>query len=186
YLGRALTGVGEREDSTAHLDEALTAERAALEEQTRQGAFKDWADTEDNLASTLLALGKRKSGTARLEEAVAAERLALEQRQRDQTSRGWAFSEMGLGNALAALAERQRSVPRTEEAIASIRGAAAVYQQMGDSDRLSEAQSPSGSWRLNWPGCASDTGVVVPPLKATLDLWRSVGSTAADLRAPTE
>jgi hypothetical protein len=48
---------------------------------------------------------------------------------------------MGLGNALAALAERQRSVPRMEKALASVRGAATVYQQRGDSDQLSEAQS---------------------------------------------
>src|SRR5215210_3397463 len=40
--------------------------------RTRDRVPLDWAATQNNLASALLALGERESGAARLEEAVVA------------------------------------------------------------------------------------------------------------------
>jgi hypothetical protein len=50
-LGDALTTLGEREDGTDQLKDAVTAYRAALEERTRERVPLDWATTEDNLAT---------------------------------------------------------------------------------------------------------------------------------------
>ena len=71
-LGNALSRLGERENGTARLEEAVAAYRAALEEMTRERVPLDWALTHMNLGNTLLRLGERESGTARLEEAVTA------------------------------------------------------------------------------------------------------------------
>ena len=53
-LGRALRFLGDRESWTAHLEEAVTAFRAALEEQTRDRAPLDWAETENDLGRALV------------------------------------------------------------------------------------------------------------------------------------
>jgi hypothetical protein len=50
-LGDALTTLGEREDGTDHLKEAVAAYRAALEERTRERVPLDWATTEIILAT---------------------------------------------------------------------------------------------------------------------------------------
>jgi hypothetical protein len=42
-LGTALWRLGERESGTAHLEEAVTAYGAALEERTRERVPRDWA-----------------------------------------------------------------------------------------------------------------------------------------------
>ena len=71
-LGIALETLGARESGTAHLEEAVAAYRAALEERTRDQVPLDWAMTQMNLGIALETLGQRESGTAHLEEAVAA------------------------------------------------------------------------------------------------------------------
>ena len=77
-LGLALKVTGEHESGTARLEEAVVAERVALEELTRERRPLGWAKTQYKLGLALAALGQRESGTARLEEAVAAYRATLE------------------------------------------------------------------------------------------------------------
>jgi tetratricopeptide (TPR) repeat protein len=72
-LGNALLRLGERENGTASLEEAVAAFRAALGERVPL----QWAMTQNNLGAALLSLGKRESGTARLDEAIVAYRAAL-------------------------------------------------------------------------------------------------------------
>src|SRR6516164_163864 len=71
-LGNALFTLGERENGTAHLEEAVEAYRAALQDWTRDRVPLQWAVAQNNLGSALARLGERQSGTARLEEAVTA------------------------------------------------------------------------------------------------------------------
>jgi tetratricopeptide (TPR) repeat protein len=71
-LGDALRLLGESENGTARLKEAVTACRAALEERSRERVPLDWAGTQKNLGIALWSLGERENGTARLEEASAA------------------------------------------------------------------------------------------------------------------
>jgi tetratricopeptide (TPR) repeat protein len=77
-LGNALTILGERENETARLEEAVTAYREALKERTRERVPLNWAMTQNNLGTALRALGERENETARLEEAVTTYRGALE------------------------------------------------------------------------------------------------------------
>ena len=66
-LGLVLMRLGERESGTAHLEEAIAAYRAALEEQTRDRVPLDWAMTQTNLGTALWRLGERESGTVHLD-----------------------------------------------------------------------------------------------------------------------
>jgi len=81
-LGKALSALGNRENGTAHLEEAVVAFRAALEEWTRSDWPLLWAETQIDLGLALQALGYREGGTAHLEEAVVAFRAAQEVRTR--------------------------------------------------------------------------------------------------------
>ena len=89
-LGSALGTLGEREEGTARLEEAVAAYHAALEERTRDRVPLDWAATQANLANALGKLGERESGTAHLEEAVAAYHAALEEGTRGRVPLQWA------------------------------------------------------------------------------------------------
>ena len=91
---------------TAHLEEAVTAYRAALEEYTPERVPLQWAMTQNNLGSALQTLGEREVGTARLEEAVTAYRAALEECTRERVPLDWARTQNNLGNALRTLGER--------------------------------------------------------------------------------
>jgi hypothetical protein len=47
-LGNALAKLGERENGTARLEQAVAAYNAALEEMTRDRVPLDWATTQNN------------------------------------------------------------------------------------------------------------------------------------------
>ena len=57
-LGTALRTLGEREDGTERLEQAVAAYRAALDVRTRERVPLDWAATQNNLGGALQTLGK--------------------------------------------------------------------------------------------------------------------------------
>ena len=126
-LGLALATLGERESSTARLDEAVEAYRAALQKRTRERVPLDWALTQNNLGGALAALGRRLSGTAKLHEAVESFRAALQEYTRERAPLAWAMVQNNLGTALGTLGERERSTARLREAIEAFRAALQEY-----------------------------------------------------------
>jgi tetratricopeptide (TPR) repeat protein len=142
-LGNALRALGEREDGTQRLQEAVAAYRAALEVYTRERVPLQWAMTQNNLGTALGALGEREDGASdagrgRLQEAVAAFRAALEVRTRERVPLDWAMTQNNLGNALRALGERDDGTSdagrgRLEEAVAAYRAALEVFRPAGAS-----------------------------------------------------
>jgi tetratricopeptide (TPR) repeat protein len=120
-------GLGGRESGTSHLEEAVAAYRAALEERTRERVPLDWVVTQMNLGTALLRLGERESGAARLEEAVSAYRAALEEWTRDRVPLDWAATQMNLGSALWTLGERESGAARLEEAMAAYNRALEIF-----------------------------------------------------------
>ena len=159
-LGLALSTLGERENGTARLEEAVAAFREALEEYTRDRVPLSWAATQVNLGGALFGLGERQNRTARLEEAVAAYRAALEEYTRDRVPLFWAAAQVGLGRALVRLGERESGRARLMEAVAAYRSAleerarervpldwAATQLGLG-SALLSLAERESGTARL--------------------------------------
>jgi tetratricopeptide (TPR) repeat protein len=122
-LGNALRTLGERETGTAHLEDAVAAYRAALENRPRERAGLDWARTRHELGTALMRLGERESGTARLEEAIAAYEAALQECTRACAPLEWARMQSNLATALRGLAARDGSTDRLEQAIAAYRAA---------------------------------------------------------------
>ena len=103
----ALETLGERENGTARIEEAVEVYREALKEYTRERAPLDWAATQMNLGNALARLGERESGTARLEEAVAAFREVVKEYTPARAPLDWAAAQMNLGNTLRVLGERE-------------------------------------------------------------------------------
>ena len=120
HRGR-IARLGEGESGTARLEEAVAADRAALEEYTRERVPLQWAATEMNLGNALTTLGERESGTARLEEAVAAYRAALEERTRERVPLDWAMTEMNLATALLRLGSHRSAAPRARRRMRAAR-----------------------------------------------------------------
>ena len=62
-LGGALEALGERENGTERLEQAVDVayRTRSLEVRTRENAPLDWAATQANLGDVLLKLGKRES-----------------------------------------------------------------------------------------------------------------------------
>ena len=77
-LGNALSSLGERERSTAKLEEAVAAYREALKEQTRERVPLDWAMTQNNLGNALSSPASA-SAARQSSKAVAAYREALKE-----------------------------------------------------------------------------------------------------------
>jgi len=127
HRGSALSLVGEREEGTGRLKEAVTAYLAALQVYTRESLPLQWAMTQDGLGNALSELGEREEGTERLEEAIAAYRAALEVRAKDRLPLDWAMTQNNLGTALWRLGEREEGTGRLDEAVTACRAALEVY-----------------------------------------------------------
>ena len=119
-LGQKL---GQRENGTTLLKEAVAALRAALEERKRELVPLDWATTENNLGEALLALAQRENGTTLLAEAVVALRAALEERKRERVPLDWAMTQSNLGFALLMVGQRENGTALLEKAVAAFRAA---------------------------------------------------------------
>ena len=114
----------------------VEAYREALKEYTRERVPLDWAATQNNLGTALLALGERESGTATLKQAVEAYGEALKEYTRERVPLDWAMTQNNLGNALATLGER-------ESGTATLKRAVQAY-----SEALKERTRERGSARL--------------------------------------
>jgi len=63
-LGLALLRLGERENSTARLEEAVAADRDALKERTRERVPLEWAMSSGNQGVALMWVAQRKGDDA--------------------------------------------------------------------------------------------------------------------------
>ena len=120
-LGVALQALGGRESGTTHLEAAVAAYQAAMQELTRVPL--DWARTQMDLGTALLALGERESGTAHLEAAVAAYQAAVQELTRARVPLDWARTQNNLGIALERLGERESGPAHLEAAVAAYQAA---------------------------------------------------------------
>jgi tetratricopeptide (TPR) repeat protein len=149
HLGAALELLGERQRSTAQLDEAVAAYREALMrealmEKTRERDPRDWAMTQANLGFALLRLGEPESGTARLEEAVAAYGEALKEQPRTRVPILWAKSAGNQGVALMLIAERRTDVTMATTALDQLEAASTTARPGDDASTAAnfEGQMP--------------------------------------------
>ncbi|HEX2711738.1 MAG TPA: tetratricopeptide repeat protein, partial [Candidatus Acidoferrales bacterium] len=111
-LGLALASLGKRESGTQHLQEAVEAYRAALEELTREQVPLDWGAAQNNLGLALESLGERESGTQHLQEAVAAFEQALRVFEAAPKTRYVDLTKRNLTRTQTQLQAKQNSEPR--------------------------------------------------------------------------
>ena len=78
-LGAALQTLGERESGTARLEEAVSAYREALQENTRERVPFRWAATQANLALVHLAFFNKTRQPVYLDDALESVGGALEE-----------------------------------------------------------------------------------------------------------
>jgi|1185.fasta_scaffold82931_2 hypothetical protein len=76
-LGATFRALGERESSTARLEQAVDTLRAALQERTRESTPLQWAETQSNLGAAFRALGERAK-QPQLKKALVATNAAHE------------------------------------------------------------------------------------------------------------
>jgi tetratricopeptide (TPR) repeat protein len=106
-----------REEGTAHLEEAVSAFRLALQELARERVPLQWAEAQMNLGNALARLGEREESPSTLEAAVSAFRLALLEWTPERVPLQWAQTQMSLGVVLSALGAREPGTARLSEAV---------------------------------------------------------------------
>jgi hypothetical protein len=121
--------LGVRESGVARLEQAVSAYRAALVENTRERVPLDWAMTHNNMGIALRTLGARENGTEKLKESVAAYQAALEERTRERVPFEWASSFGEQGVARMQIADRTNDGILAETAVTQI---AAAYETLRD------------------------------------------------------
>jgi tetratricopeptide (TPR) repeat protein len=119
----ALAAIGQRTGDNSALDDAITAYRDALKEQTRERDPLGWAMTQNNLGGAFFMLGKRESGTARFQQAVDAYRNALKEWTRARVPLDWAMTQHNLGLAFFMLGERESGTAHLQQAVDAYRDA---------------------------------------------------------------
>ncbi|MEL6947906.1 MAG: helix-turn-helix transcriptional regulator [Pseudomonadota bacterium] len=118
-IGLVFWTLGERENRTRRLEQAVAAYEDALKEWTREADPHNWAIIKNNLGNALKTLGERESGTARLKQAVTAYEDALKEFTRGAVPLDWAMTKNNLGNALLTLGERESGTGHLEQAVAA-------------------------------------------------------------------
>jgi len=98
--------LGERENGTARLEEAVGAYREALKERTRERVPLDWAMTQMNLGAALAGLGEREGGSDTLKESASAYREALKE-TKDATPYWHRIAQENLVRVTALRAQRR-------------------------------------------------------------------------------
>lgn len=142
-LGKALAKLGERENGTQHLTEAVGAFQEALKvrekalgEQTTiagraESPEEEWADTEDNLGYALVRIGERESEPTQYQAAVDAFTQALSVRTPEANPLKWALTQNNLGNALIRIGEDESGTEHLVRAIAAYTAARDVRSRKG-------------------------------------------------------
>jgi tetratricopeptide (TPR) repeat protein len=128
-LGSACLKLGELEENTKYVKEAVKAHRAALQVYTRDKAPDKWAETQAHLGAVLRTLGERERDTVLLDEAVAAYREALRIKTHKSSPLEWAELQDNLGGVLQTQGMLNSAISILEDAVEAYQEALKVYPQ---------------------------------------------------------
>jgi hypothetical protein len=131
--GDVLCEIGQRENGTKRLEEAVTAYRKAFKVITRERAPLDWAAIQSNLG---IALGRLGSGRVGPQPHVwnrrsVAYREALKERTQERVPLDWAATQTALATALGTLGTLGGGKGRLEEARRGFVLAWGIYRDAG-------------------------------------------------------
>ena len=137
-IGNALLKMGEHASGTQHLEEALSAYRAALQKITRDSR-DDWAMVNSNLCGTLFEIGQRKGEVKSLQEAASDCRLSLEATPKGTPD--WTATQEDLGQILMLLGELKQDVSLIAEGLRARASAFSGIEQYPSTVSMAMAQS---------------------------------------------
>jgi tetratricopeptide (TPR) repeat protein len=165
-----------------HLQEAVAAARAGLEEASEKATPQLWARLKGQLGATLETIGEREANRGEavaldhFGEAAEAERSALRALTSKNAPDNWANAECELGDALEALGEHQANATCLEQAIAAYRDALTVQtldkepaDWNDDEDRLAYALERLGMLEKGEAG--------IPHLQEAIEDLKAVAKT---------
>ena len=159
-----------REPGTKRLEQAAAAYQEALSLSSRERNPLEWAATQSNFGSALLALGRRESSRQRLDEAVEVLRAAIEVLMRERAPLQWGTTKQNLGNALSALGEREPVSEGLEQAADVLREALEELTRKRVPLDWATAQTNLGNTLLMLGRPGSDTKQV----QDAIDAYRAV------------
>jgi tetratricopeptide (TPR) repeat protein len=139
-LGNALRDLGELENRTARLEEAVAAYREALKVRTRERVPLAWATTRNNLGNALRALGELGAGTASLEEAVAAYHDALKELTREGVPLRWAMTQYNLAEVYLAVFNKNSQTRHLDDALEAVDGALEEFRKANAAFYIDKAE----------------------------------------------
>jgi len=128
-LGNGLVRLGDRESSSAHLDEALGVYQDMLKEFSGPKDRSIQASAFHGIGNTRSALGQRDSSPDNLRRAEKSFRAALRIWAWKSAPLNWAMAQNGLGNALQALGERNSDPALLQNAISAFQDALKEWTQ---------------------------------------------------------
>lgn len=122
-----------------HLEEAVAAARAGIEQAAQIHFSVQWAFMQSTLAEALTEIGNREIANHRgalaaehLRAAVAAARAALTVQTPTKDPDNWADSEAALGGALTLLGQLERDPRELQDAVAAYQTAVGVQTRQRD------------------------------------------------------
>ena len=126
-LARALSILGDVENDTKRLSEAIDVYKQVLAVVTRDWDPTTWAMTRVRLGHALTIIGDREANPTYLQQAIAIFNEVLSVVTRDRDPGTWAATQGGLGNAFMILGERGTDTDLLEQAVDCVNLALAVY-----------------------------------------------------------
>jgi uncharacterized caspase-like protein len=116
-LASALVYLGDREQGTDSLDDALGAINDALSVTDKGVHPLEWAQAESTLGNVLRMIGDHTGDAAQYEKSAEAQRQAVAALDRNKTPLDWATAEANLGASLARIGEGEDGTDAINAAI---------------------------------------------------------------------
>jgi len=116
-LGNALGILGQRQQGTHRLEQAIATYRRALDAQSPEHTPADWAATQNGLGNALGILAHRQKDAEMLEQSLQAFEQALGVRTQEQYAWEWATTQNNLGSILQALGQQKNNPQLLKRAV---------------------------------------------------------------------
>ena len=126
-LGDALGILGQRQNGTRNLEDAIAAYQGAITVLDEQQEFSHWAEVQNGLGIALGILGHRLGDEEALEKSIESLELSLKYRTQDQLPLGWATTQNNLAAMLQSVGQRKKDAKMLKRAVEGYRAVLQVW-----------------------------------------------------------
>ncbi|HVY51784.1 MAG TPA: caspase family protein, partial [Devosia sp.] len=125
-LTSVLVYLGDREQGTQSLDQALKAIKDAISLTDKASRPLEWAQAQSTLGNVLRLIGDHTGDPAQYAKSAQAQRAAVAALDEQRTPLDWATAQANLGASLMRLGEAEQGTDSVDAAIAAFEAALAV------------------------------------------------------------